>query len=290
MGAGTGWERCSIQMQEGKTDGFLLGSLAEVLQDLQPHPLGVPILLWQLQCGRAGNLLLGGGRPEHQGPHHQAHGHGSGPRCPPHRVEGLERLWSGLTPRWLRKNTTVTFPMSLREARFAAGVAEQFAITEATLSAWSSLDDDSMLYGDRYGDHYGDHSQDAIQLQDLENNFLQDSLQRATRREDNSTLHSSLQAFSSSLTSPLPQAHALTGEWDLCARGPRWGLEHQRSQPEGLEKQEWQSESALPWPAWTVVTSSSTDPASSATWTAVPSRRMKCSITEARGTGGGAVG
>ncbi|KAL1287144.1 FAM131C [Ovibos moschatus] len=32
-------------------------------------------------------------------------------------------------------------PDELREARFAAGVAEQFAITEATLSAWSSLDD-----------------------------------------------------------------------------------------------------------------------------------------------------
>ncbi|XP_038602820.1 protein FAM131C [Tachyglossus aculeatus] len=136
-------------------------------------------------------------------------------------------------------------PDELREARFAAGVAEQFAITEATLSAWSSLDDDAMLYGDRYGDHYRDHAQDAIQLQDLENNFLQDSLQSGPQRQGNSTLHSSLQAFSSSLNSPLPQAHPLTGEWDLC-QGPLAGLEHQISQPEGLEKQEWQSESAPP--------------------------------------------
>ncbi|XP_078414221.1 protein FAM131C isoform X1 [Cetorhinus maximus] len=33
----------------------------------------------------------------------------------------------------------------LKEARFAAGVAEQFAITEATLSAWSSLDAEEVI-------------------------------------------------------------------------------------------------------------------------------------------------
>ncbi|XP_078094671.1 protein FAM131C [Mustelus asterias] len=33
----------------------------------------------------------------------------------------------------------------LKEARFAAGVAEQFAITEATLSAWSSLDTEEVM-------------------------------------------------------------------------------------------------------------------------------------------------
>ncbi|XP_048471077.1 protein FAM131C [Rhincodon typus] len=33
----------------------------------------------------------------------------------------------------------------LKEARFAAGVAEQFAITEATLSAWSSLDAEEVV-------------------------------------------------------------------------------------------------------------------------------------------------
>ncbi|XP_032904249.1 protein FAM131C isoform X1 [Amblyraja radiata] len=38
-----------------------------------------------------------------------------------------------------------TLTDELKEARFAAGVAEQFAITEATLSAWSSLDTDGVL-------------------------------------------------------------------------------------------------------------------------------------------------
>lgn len=35
-----------------------------------------------LNCPRSG--------AEHQGPHHKAHGHGTWPRGPPHRVEGLE--------------------------------------------------------------------------------------------------------------------------------------------------------------------------------------------------------
>ncbi|XP_011361911.1 protein FAM131C [Pteropus vampyrus] len=48
-------------------------------------------------------------------------------------------------------------PDELREARFAAGVAEQFAITEATLSAWSSLDDEEL--------HPEDIPQDMVQLQ-----------------------------------------------------------------------------------------------------------------------------
>ncbi|ELK10485.1 Protein FAM131C, partial [Pteropus alecto] len=59
-------------------------------------------------------------------------------------------------------------PDELREARFAAGVAEQFAITEATLSAWSSLDDEEL--------HPEDIPQDMVQLQDLESIHLQDSL------------------------------------------------------------------------------------------------------------------
>ncbi|KAJ6656835.1 hypothetical protein lerEdw1_003166 [Lerista edwardsae] len=45
----------------------------------------------------------------------------------------------------------------LKEARFAAGVAEQFAIMEATLSAWSSLDDGGL--------YCRGAAQDAIQLQ-----------------------------------------------------------------------------------------------------------------------------
>ncbi|XP_069932906.1 protein FAM131C-like [Oryctolagus cuniculus] len=49
-------------------------------------------------------------------------------------------------------------PDELGEARFAAGVAEQFAITEATLSAWSSLDGEEL--------HLETSPQDTDQLQD----------------------------------------------------------------------------------------------------------------------------
>ncbi|XP_062049846.1 protein FAM131C-like [Lepus europaeus] len=49
-------------------------------------------------------------------------------------------------------------PDELREARFAAGVAEQFAITEATLSAWSSLDGEELHL-------LGTSPQDTDQLQ-----------------------------------------------------------------------------------------------------------------------------
>ncbi|XP_036303397.1 protein FAM131C isoform X1 [Pipistrellus kuhlii] len=74
-------------------------------------------------------------------------------------------------------------PDELREARFAAGVAEQFAITEATLSAWSSLDAEEL--------HPENSPQDAIQLQDLDSVYLQDSLLSGPSRDD------SLLAFSS---------------------------------------------------------------------------------------------
>ncbi|XP_076719438.2 protein FAM131C isoform X3 [Callospermophilus lateralis] len=74
-------------------------------------------------------------------------------------------------------------PDELREARFAAGVAEQFAITEATLSAWSSLDDEEL--------HPDSSPQDAVQLQDLESIYLQDSLLSVPSQDD------SLLAFSS---------------------------------------------------------------------------------------------
>uniref|UniRef100_A0A8C3YHY9 Family with sequence similarity 131 member C n=1 Tax=Catagonus wagneri TaxID=51154 RepID=A0A8C3YHY9_9CETA len=79
-------------------------------------------------------------------------------------------------------------PDELREARFAAGVAEQFAITEATLSAWSSLDDEEL--------HPENISQDMVQLQDLESIYLQDSLLSVPSQDD------SLLAFSSSGLSP----------------------------------------------------------------------------------------
>ncbi|KAM5246931.1 protein FAM131C [Ctenodactylus gundi] len=67
-------------------------------------------------------------------------------------------------------------PDELREARFAAGVAEQFAITEATLSAWSSLDDEEL--------HLEDSPQDTVQLPDLESIYLQDSLPSGLSQDD----------------------------------------------------------------------------------------------------------
>ncbi|XP_059807925.1 protein FAM131C [Hypanus sabinus] len=61
----------------------------------------------------------------------------------------------------------------LKEARFAAGVAEQFAITEATLSAWSSLDTEEVLgdsspsnvvnYLNAEDIYYEDHSSNGSQ-------------------------------------------------------------------------------------------------------------------------------
>uniref|UniRef100_A0A8C8Z3C0 Family with sequence similarity 131 member C n=1 Tax=Prolemur simus TaxID=1328070 RepID=A0A8C8Z3C0_PROSS len=79
-------------------------------------------------------------------------------------------------------------PDELREARFAAGVAEQFAITEATLSAWSSLDDEEL--------QLESSPQDTVQLQDLESIYLQDSLPSRPSQDD------SLLAFSSPGLSP----------------------------------------------------------------------------------------
>ncbi|XP_073937343.1 protein FAM131C [Castor canadensis] len=79
-------------------------------------------------------------------------------------------------------------PDELCEARFAAGVAEQFAITEATLSAWSSLDDEEL--------HLENSTLDALQLQDLESIYLQDSLLSGPSQDD------SLLAFSSPGLSP----------------------------------------------------------------------------------------
>lgn len=79
-------------------------------------------------------------------------------------------------------------PDELREARFAAGVAEQFAITEATLSAWSSLDDEEM--------HPESSPQDMGQMQDLESIYLDNGLLSSPSQED------SLLAFSSPGLSP----------------------------------------------------------------------------------------
>ncbi|KAM7099364.1 protein FAM131C isoform 2-T2 [Molossus nigricans] len=79
-------------------------------------------------------------------------------------------------------------PDELREARFAAGVAEQFAITEATLSAWSSLDSEEL--------HPESSPQDIVPLQDLDSIYLQDSLLSGPSQDD------SLLAFSSPGLSP----------------------------------------------------------------------------------------
>ncbi|XP_073457598.1 protein FAM131C [Aquarana catesbeiana] len=76
----------------------------------------------------------------------------------------------------------------LKEARFAAGVAEQFAITEATLSAWSSLDDEEM--------HYGLGSEEIRQLQDLESLYLQSRLLSYTHGACGSDLGGSLPGLS----------------------------------------------------------------------------------------------
>ncbi|KAM9299541.1 protein FAM131C [Gastrophryne carolinensis] len=86
----------------------------------------------------------------------------------------------------------------LKEARFAAGVAEQFAITEATLSAWSSLDDEEM--------NYGLGSQEVRQLQDLESFYLQSRLLSYAHGACGSDLGGSLPGLSYSSATSLAAA------------------------------------------------------------------------------------
>ncbi|XP_063799986.1 protein FAM131C isoform X2 [Pseudophryne corroboree] len=98
----------------------------------------------------------------------------------------------------------------LKEARFAAGVAEQFAITEATLSAWSSLDDEEMRY------ELG--SQDVRQLQDLESLYLQSRLLSYAQGACGSDLGGSLPGLSySSAVSLAATSHQLLPmeRWDM---------------------------------------------------------------------------
>ncbi|XP_006023312.1 protein FAM131C [Alligator sinensis] len=95
----------------------------------------------------------------------------------------------------------------LKEARFAAGVAEQFAITEATLSAWSSLDDDEI--------NYGGSSQDVIQLPDLEGIYLQEKMLPSPQAISSPQLEGILPAFCpSTCTSPPPRGHPTADEWN----------------------------------------------------------------------------
>uniref|UniRef100_H3AKH9 Family with sequence similarity 131 member C n=1 Tax=Latimeria chalumnae TaxID=7897 RepID=H3AKH9_LATCH len=85
----------------------------------------------------------------------------------------------------------------LKEARFAAGVAEQFAITEATLSAWSSLDDEEELGGKG--------SQDAILLQDTDCIYLQDHFLSGSQGIYGPAIEGTTpMTYSSSVTSPIP--------------------------------------------------------------------------------------
>uniref|UniRef100_A0A8C5SVV5 Family with sequence similarity 131 member C n=1 Tax=Laticauda laticaudata TaxID=8630 RepID=A0A8C5SVV5_LATLA len=109
----------------------------------------------------------------------------------------------------------------LKEARFAAGVAEQFAITEATLSGWSSLNEEEL--SDRGG------SQDVIQLQDLEGIYLQDGLLFCPPPPAGS-----LQAFalSNQESPPIPSRPLKGNDWSSLGRAegklvgppnaPRW--------------------------------------------------------------------
>ncbi|XP_061457567.1 protein FAM131C [Rhineura floridana] len=96
----------------------------------------------------------------------------------------------------------------LKEAWFAAGVAAQFAIAEATLSALSSLDEEEL--------NYGGMSQEAAALQDLGSIYppgnLLLTLQGAVSP---SNVTESLQAFSlSSCKSPAPNGHSLGNSWN----------------------------------------------------------------------------
>ncbi|XP_043936450.1 protein FAM131C [Protopterus annectens] len=130
-----------------------------------------------------------------------------------HLIEwkGWSTRQSGWDPSFVNEEHYSYLTDELKEARFAAGVAEQFAITEATLSAWSSLDDD-----EEAGD--GNSSLDAIQLQDMECMYLQDRLfsgaqgMYSPNTESNSDIR--FRTYSSSVTSPIvPQTFPQAEEW-----------------------------------------------------------------------------
>ncbi|XP_043846898.1 protein FAM131C [Dromiciops gliroides] len=118
-----------------------------------------------------------------------------------HLIEwkGWSAQQSGWDPSPAEEEHYSYLPDELREARFAAGVAEQFAITEATLSAWSSIEDEEMCPGE--------NSQDVIPLQDLGSIYLQDNLLNGP------ILDGSLQGFSS-LSSSLPAPGLPAESWD----------------------------------------------------------------------------
>ncbi|XP_074074451.1 protein FAM131C [Macrotis lagotis] len=118
-----------------------------------------------------------------------------------HLIEwkGWSAQQSGWDPSPVEEEHYSYLPDELREARFAAGVAEQFAITEATLSAWSSIEDEELCHGE--------NSQDVIPLQDFGSIYLQDNLLNGP------LLEGSHQAFSS-LSSSLPAPGLPPENWD----------------------------------------------------------------------------
>ncbi|XP_045715197.1 protein FAM131C [Phyllostomus hastatus] len=138
-----------------------------------------------------------------------------------HLIEwkGWSAQRSGWEPSPAEQERYCCLPDELREARFAAGVAEQFAITEATLSAWSSLDDEEL--------HPENDPQDIVQLQDLDSIYLQDSLLSAPSQDD------SLLAFSPCLSPdgwPSPEEHPITA---AAPRPPSPEQQHRRRLPGG---------------------------------------------------------
>ncbi|XP_006866476.1 PREDICTED: protein FAM131C [Chrysochloris asiatica] len=139
-----------------------------------------------------------------------------------HLIEwkGWSAQWSGWELSSAEDERYCCLPDELREARFAAGVAEQFAITEATLSAWSSLDDEEL--------HPENSTQDIVHLQDLESIYLQDSFLSPSQDE-------SLLAFSSSGLSPdgwpSPEEPPSTV---ACLQPPSPEQQHRQRLPGGL--------------------------------------------------------
>ncbi|KAM4651812.1 protein FAM131C [Discoglossus pictus] len=126
-----------------------------------------------------------------------------------HLIEwkGWSAPQSGWDPSMTDEENYSDLTDELKEARFAAGVAEQFAITEATLSAWSSLDDEEM--------NYGLGSQEVRQIQDLESLYLQGRLLSYAHGSDLGGSLPGLSYSSAVSLSAVPQ-QLLPGEsWNL---------------------------------------------------------------------------
>ncbi|XP_063173698.1 protein FAM131C [Candoia aspera] len=113
----------------------------------------------------------------------------------------------------------------LKEARFAAGVAEQFAITEATLSVWPSLDEEAQSYGRG--------SEDAIQLPDLEGLCLQENLRFCPP-----ALAGGPRTFLlSTRESPIPDRPSEANGWGTATGGSGRGDRERASLPGSLRQQ-----------------------------------------------------